>query len=545
MKKIAAIFLALTMLLGIALADGSDMWAAYEEPVDVLFVKAVNISGDQVDYTQDNPFITFIKEQFNINIKYKWVTTGDAYQQKVALMLATDDLADVMVVDATTMKQMYEAEQLSPLTQVWDTYADPFTKELMGYGSSISFESGTIDGELYGIPYSVPVHETMHATLLRTDWMDNLNLTQPKSFADLEKILYAFVQQDPDGNGVADTYGIGMNKNLYGDGFELQTIANMMHAYPNAWIKKGDKVVYGSVQPEMKTVLAKLAQWYKDGLIDPEFTVKDCNVEAELVMQGKLGAFTGVQWVSLMMDCIPTLWRDDVNSAWQILGVPELSVDDQPAKPIAYDNTSSFIVVRKGFEHPEAMVKILNMMHKIGAGDSREYFATPQDFTAVWDYFGWMPMSPESIHGNIVKWVNVNAALEEGSDEKVQYNANALNLYNNINDYLNNNDYRHDLENTDARGTAGYMYGLSFCGQNFGLATSYAEQGLLEYDMKGAIVTDAMVDSEATLDKLELETFTRIITGEADISEFDTFVDQWNLLGGEEITESMNEYYGF
>ncbi len=91
-------------------------------------------------------------------------------------------------------------------------------------------------------------------------------------------------------------------------------------------------------------------------------------MEAKLVMQSKLGAFTGVQWVSLMADCIPTSWRDDVNSAWQLLGVPQLSIDDQPAKPIAYDNTSSFIVVRKGYEHPEAAVKILNMLHKIGAG---------------------------------------------------------------------------------------------------------------------------------------------------------------------------------
>ncbi len=543
MKKIFSLILALAMLLSMALADAPDMWTKYDEPVDVYFVKAVNVSGDQVDYTQENPFIDFIREQLGINIKYKWVTTGDAYQQRVALMLAGSDLADVMVVNATTMRQMYEADQLADLTEVWEQYADPFTKELMGYGSSISFETGKINGQLYGIPNSIPVHETMHALLLRTDWLEKLGLEQPKSFADLEKVLYAFAQQDPDGNGAADTYGIGMNKNLYGDGFEMQSIANMMHAYPNAWIEKDGKIVYGSVQPEMKAVLAKLAQWYKDGLIDKEFTVKDCNVESELVMQGKLGAFTGVQWVSLMMDCIPTSWRDDVNSAWEIHGVPEFSIDDQPAKPIVYDNTNSFIVVRKGYEHPEAAVKILNMMHKIGAGNSGEYFATPEEFTGVWDYFGWMPLMPESIHGNIVKWVNVNAALAEDSNEKVLYNTNAFNLYNNINDYLGETDYRHSGD-TDARGTAGYMYGLMFCGKNFGLATQYAEQGLLEYDMKGAIVTDAMVDSEATLNKLELETFTRIITGEADIDEFDTFVDQWMLLGGEEVTESMNEYYG-
>lgn len=548
MKRIAALFLAL-LLVGnaAAFAESDDMWKAYDEPVDVLFIKAVNVTGDQVDYTHENPFISFIRDKLNINIKYKWVTTGDAYKQKVATMLATNDLADVMVVDATTMKQMYEAEQLEDLNQVWQDYADPFTKSQMGYGNSISFSTGTINGELVGIPYCIPVYETMHTLLLRSDWLKNLDLESPKSFEELEKILYAFAQQDPDGNQANDTYAIGLNKNLYGDGFEMQTIANMMHAYPNAWIQKDGKILYGSVQPEMKAVLEKLAAWYKDGLIDPEFTVKTQEVEAELVPQEKLGAFTGVQWVSLMSDCIPSLWRSNENSAFEIHGVPELSVDDEPAKPIVYDNTSSFIVVRKGFEHPEAVMKILNMVHKLGAGDAREYFANGDEFREVWDYFGWMPIMPESVHGNIVKWVNVNAALEEGTDEKVQYNYNALNLYYNIKDFIINNDYRDASkpENTDdLRGTAGYMYGLTFCGANFGLATEYKDNDLLMYDMQGATVTDAMADNQATLDKLELETFTRIITGEADISEFDTFVSQWNLLGGEEITASLNELYG-
>ena len=92
--------------------------------------------------------------------------------------------------------------------------------------------------------------------------------------------------RDPDGNGVDDTYGIGLNKDLYGDGYEITSIANMMHAYPNAWVKNDEgRVVYGSVQPEMKPVLETLAKWYADGLIDPEFTVKNTDKEAELVLK--------------------------------------------------------------------------------------------------------------------------------------------------------------------------------------------------------------------------------------------------------------------
>ncbi len=47
---------------------------------------------------------------------------------------------------------------------------------------------------------------------------------------------------------------------------------------------------------------------------------------------------------------------------------------------------------------------------------------------------------------------------------------------------------------------------------------------------------------QATLDKLELETFTKIVVGESSIDEFDSFVEKWHKLGGEQITSEINEW---
>ena len=88
------------------------------------------------------------------------------------------------------------------------------------------------------------------------------------------------------------------------------------------------------------------------------------------------------------------------------------------------------------------------------------------------------------------------------------------------------------------------QWGTRFSGYVFGMATELAKEDLLVYDKCGAIVTDTMVDSLAQLEKMELETFTRIITGDAPIEEFDTFVENWNSMGGAQITEEINAYYG-
>ena len=42
---------------------------------------------------------------------------------------------------------------------------------------------------------------------------------------------------------------------------------------------------------------------------------------------------------------------------------------------------------------------------------------------------------------------------------------------------------------------------------------------------------------------MEEETFAKIIMGKADISEFDTFVEDFNKLGGSDMTAEVNEWY--
>ncbi|MDG0791489.1 hypothetical protein OMP38_11890 [Cohnella ginsengisoli] len=51
-----------------------------------------------------------------------------------------------------------------------------------------------------------------------------------------------------------------------------------------------------------------------------------------------------------------------------------------------------------------------------------------------------------------------------------------------------------------------------------------------------------MVERQTTLDKMQNEVFVRIILG-APIGEFDKFVQDWNKLGGEQITREVNDYY--
>ena len=53
--------------------------------------------------------------------------------------------------------------------------------------------------------------------------------------------------------------------------------------------------------------------------------------------------------------------------------------------------------------------------------------------------------------------------------------------------------------------------------------------------------TETMEAKWANLKKMEEETFAKIIMGKADISEFDTFVENWKNQGGDQILKEIND----
>jgi putative aldouronate transport system substrate-binding protein len=63
------------------------------------------------------------------------------------------------------------------------------------------------------------------------------------------------------------------------------------------------------------------------------------------------------------------------------------------------------------------------------------------------------------------------------------------------------------------------------------------------YDMYAGPPTETMKTRGEFLQKMELEMFVRIITGDAPLDDFDKFVEDWKSLGGSEITKEVNAWY--
>lgn len=156
------------------------------------------------------------------------------------------------------------------------------------------------DGNIYMLNY-VPDGEAGRAYFIRTDWLEKLNLEMPKSFEELEQVLYAFRDQDPNGNGLKDEIP------YFNDKFEeMIRLANLWGARVYGYDSYKDRIVLGGdnqlyhawTAPEFKEALIGLNQWYEDGIIDPEvFTRKANTARQTLWTKDNVGGMTH-EWIA-------------------------------------------------------------------------------------------------------------------------------------------------------------------------------------------------------------------------------------------------------
>ena len=105
---------------------------------------------------------------------------------------------------------------------------------------------------------------------------------------ELTDLFSKFRNNDPDGDGEKDTYGIsgkgyGSSKSL------LATIYGAFGIMPGEFVVRDGEVVFADMTDDYKKCLTLLQSWYKDELLDPE-TVLTSNPYNSKFWDGVTGA---------------------------------------------------------------------------------------------------------------------------------------------------------------------------------------------------------------------------------------------------------------
>ena len=515
----------------IALAEAKTTpYGRYPETITYTLAKmtaANNSNLPEGDTYEDNAYTRLVREVINVQNEDVYENSGDTYTVGISTMFATGNIADVMVVDQKTMYSMQKNDQLADLTEVYADCASERIKDIYAsYGGDI-LQSCTFEGKLMAFP-ETNISDGPNLLWVRKDWMEKLGLSDPETIEDVKNIALAFAKENPTSDE-AGNIGLAISTNLYGgtgisSEYGMNLIFASFGAYPGRWLTDADGMpVYGSVQPGVKDALGLLADWYREGVLDQDFLIRTSDDIADLIVQGRCGIFFAPWWApnNPLWHCHET----DPEADWQ----PFLIRTGKDGS-VEYCNeklTGNYVVVRKGYEYPEIVPKILSVMfdymrysYDDPNGEFQSYYTGNIDPTA-------RPLAVNIDYDDALTicYENLQAALNgEKPEEELEILEKSFEKA--------CRSYLKAPEKASAEEWSAYLSRITAC-------SLLKDPKIQRVDTLYPSRTEITEEYRYTLKDLESGTFLKIIRGESDLSSFDAFVEEWKNEGGNEIVQEM------
>ena len=525
-------------------ADAQGGGSEGEDLIELTYMHKLNGTEKYVgeDDINNNVWTRCYEDELGIKLNYTVAAAGDDYTQKLTMAIASNDLPDLMDLPPEEFSELANAGLLADLTESYDTYASDLLKETIEVDGGIQLASAKVDGKLYGLPQLSAADGTCDLLWIRTDWLENLGLEAPTNMEELLEVARAFRYDDPDGNGQDDTWGIGFQKDIVTeegaspgsyDGFFAA-----YGAYARAWVKGEDgQISYSGINPGIKEALTQLNAMYEEGLIDPEFGVKDTVKLGEDIAAGKVGMFYGLE--GMPWGACKSNIENNPEADWQCY--PIVSATKEPAKPVTYVRITRYYAANANCEHPEALIQIANVFQdKINSLEATEEtlntFGVDPDTGINFAEYAAFAMDP-AIQKCNTYYAEIKSTLE-GETTVDEIHPEAARYYNVIKNFIDNGMDK----GADSLGWNYYKF-IGPEGSWNTIINDYKANDKLVQSVFFGAPTPGMSTNLSSLDKMQAETYVNIIMGTQEPDSFDTFVENWKQLGGDQITTEVNDWY--
>lgn len=483
----------------------------YVTPVTLETVGAVNpdVVFRDGETLENNVHTRWAEERLGIRIKYQWTISdiNNSYSNKLRLELAKGTLPDIVTTrDFDLIQELIDSYQFMEVGELFDQYASEVWKNAMSEEPSV-WDSFSRDGLKYAIPILDYEYTSDPILWIREDWLENLGLSEPKTFTELESVMEAFTNQDPDGNGESDTYGLTISL-IHGVNTWMADSSWIFGAYgavPKQWnLQEDGSLIYGSIIPSTKEGLHILKKWIEKGYISGNSQWYDETKAAQLFTSGKAGIIAGPYWMSgWPLSDLDTL---DANARYKAIPIP--------AGPEGF-------VLRRGKSPVNGAIFINKKMK------NPEIFFTYQNY--LFDNYA---LSKGEFTYGLAKGYDWNTE-NESQDKDIS-------------------------EISPSEVIAGNLrvaaYTLTFDGARIpshiinetpedNIEVLLLQKESSKKDMFTGPPTITMKEKWELLQKLEQNTFDNILFGDANIDEFDSFVEKWESYGGSQITKEINDWF--
>lgn len=470
---------------------------------------------------QDAWYVKKIEDEFNVDIVLKVRNEGGTdYSDWLTLTLSGKDAPDWFRDQAIGITMLNDYVKQGLVAELDPEMVKENMPNYMAYVSKYSHIFGddplslyAVDGKAYSIPDAKVDLSQFCLMAYRQDWLDKLGLKAPETLDDFTEVMKAFTFNDPDGNGANDTYGyIGITGS---SDWAFSPIFAAFGTYPGLWYAKEDgTVTRGEIEPGTKEALKYIKSLYDMGVIDPEWMT----IDFEQAKDKMVSSVDGASWQNWDSILNPTGWWSTLKDT-----VPDASwaVTSGVAGPNGDKGVMQFnplagvgLVFSKHMEkEPEKLAKYLQVFDAI-AGDPAWYEAE------IWGQEG----------ETFTKDTNGERQYTEAySTEEARTKFGIGTVYR----FPSLEIFEYEPEVHDP---------ITFSKEVYDIRKGTLDIAKGKYNILGTFNLPTFSDVSADLPDMNV-VFTEMITGERDIEEFDTVVQEWMDKGGKESIEEAQKVY--
>ncbi|WP_407428807.1 extracellular solute-binding protein [Treponema sp.] len=162
-------------------------------------------SNDAPPLPDDCVLIDHVEKDLGIKLKTVPLPSGKEDQMQMVLDAAkTNSLPDIFMVDRNTLVTLLKENKIARVDKMYEK----MPKRSYQMYNEEARAATSFDGYSYGLAQSGSIDRN-EGVLIRKDWLDNLGLAVPVTTEDFYQVMRAFTYNDPDGNGLNDTFGYG------------------------------------------------------------------------------------------------------------------------------------------------------------------------------------------------------------------------------------------------------------------------------------------------------------------------------------------------
>lgn len=508
------------------ITDKMEPLAKYDPAIDISATKFFpTVKFPEGENFDDNRWLTAYREQLGVNVNFKWVVESyEAYVQKNTVGIASGDLAEYIMTEEEGLKALHDGNHLADLTNYYPWFVEPIQENLEIF--DIYLDSVTFDTRRYAVPERLQPPK-LSLLYVRRDWREALGLQLPESADELIALADAFSNNDPDGNGKNDTYGIAADFNTG----NLHPFYAAFKSYPfnNTWVEDPDTgdIVYGALTESTRSAVGVLKDMYEREILDPEFYILSNNMIYEDIIKGKIGMFYGAHWSPQLP--LSDMLKNNPGAEWDFVLPPGNA--ERYAKIAVSMRPGNFQEINKDYEHPEVLFKLANLAWKfLNSKDADIYYHT--DLETQYSPFKysmiWIPNPYENI--NTAK--KLKPALEEGRFEGHGLNPRHKFYYDECMDYMNNGTLK-SWDMWKIFGPEGTQHTYA----------EFVEKELYTQSEYRGPTISSWVENGMALEQLRDESIVTFILNEKPLSAFNDFVEEWYTQGGQLATSEANNWY--